>query len=661
MNERKKLLIVAFFSLSLFSCLIVQFFTIQVIEHKKWSQIARMQHEIVVAEPFKRGTFFFNTSIKKAHPQQEQAIVIDVPKFHMHVDPLSIPSKDRSLIAEKLSLTLKTDPEDYQRELQKKSRNRRLQSWLHRTQRDEIAKWWTSFARKRRIPLNALFFINDYQRSYPCGKLLGQVLHTIRDNKDVHTKQAIPTGGLEMQLNDYLKGTLGKRKLLRSPRHSLETANIIQEPEDGADIYLSINHYLQALCEEEIEKGVKRSGAKNGWAIMMHAKSGDILAMAQYPFFYPANYQDYYNNPLLTEHSRCKAVSDGYEPASTIKPLTLAIALKANEDLLKEGKPPLFRVDEKIDTRNGHFPGRIRPLEDGHPHSYLNMYMALQKSSNVYMGKITERLMKAKGAQWYYDQLEDTFSFGKKTGIELPAEHQGFLPQIGKKYRNGSLQWSLATPYSLAIGHNLRVNALQMLRAYAIIANGGYDVQARLIKKIVKEKKQEILYEGGNKEATNESKRLLSQEIIDQIVKSMKFVCHKRGTASRANISGYTQAGKTGTAKKIINGSYSNQHYFSSFIGFSPAEQAQIVIIVGINEPRVAFIPSVGKNHHAGVCAAPVFREIATRTLQYLGIKPDDPFGYPQGDPRRDYDKADLLKDVDALDQLYKTWNERSS
>lgn len=658
MNERKRLLLVSLASLSLFSLLIIQFFSIQVIQHEKWSKIARSQHEIVLAEPFKRGTFYFNTDLKKGHPQQEQAIVIDVPKFHMHADPLSIPLKDRVLLAEKLAFSLKSDASSYLIELKRKSRNRRLHSWLNRSQKEEIHKWWTSFARKRRIPLNALFFINDYQRSYPCGKLLGQVLHTIRDDKDVHTKQAIPTGGLELQLNDYLKGTLGKRKLLRSPRHSLETANMIQEPENGADVYLTINHYLQALAEEEIEKGVKQAGAKNGWVVVMQPHSGEILAMAQYPFFYPADYQDYYNNPLLTEHTRCKAVSDGYEPASTIKPLTLAICLKANEELQLEGKSPLFSDEEKVDTRNGHFPGRTKPLEDGHKHSFLNMYMALQKSSNVYMGKIIDRLMKTKGAQWYHDQLEEIFSFGKKTEIEIPAEHQGLLPEIGKKNRNGSLQWSLATPYSLAIGHNLRVNSLQMLRAYAVLANGGYDVKPHLIKKIVRGHKSEKIYEIQNEE---ERKRLLSPEIVDKVIKSMKFVCKSRGTASRANVSGYTEAGKTGTAKKIVNGDYSNQHYFSSFVGFSPSKNAQILILVAINEPRVAFIPNIGKNHHAGQCAAPIFREVATRSLQYLGTEPDDPHGYPKGDPRRDYQKADLLKEVDQLDQLYKNWNESNN
>ena len=131
--------------------------------------------------------------------------------------------------------------------------------------------------------------------------MLGAVLHTVQTVKDEKRGQAIPTGGFELAFNRYLKGVPGKRRLMRSPRNSLETGEVIASPKNGADIYFTINHCLQAIAEEEIEKGVKKSKAKSGWALMMEPRTGEILALAQYPEFYPAEYQHYLNDPLLSD------------------------------------------------------------------------------------------------------------------------------------------------------------------------------------------------------------------------------------------------------------------------------------------------------------------------------------------------------------------------
>ena len=173
--------------------------------------------------------------------------------------------------------------------------------WLDEETHRSVLQWWQGFAREHKIPRNALFFVKDYQRSYPYGKLLGQVLHTIQNQKDEKTDQALPTGGLELYFNSYLQGKNGKRRLMRSPRNSLETGEVIAYPEHGADIYLTINPYLQAIAEEEIERGVKKSKGKAGWAAMMDPRTGEILALAQYPSFTPPDYQNYFNDPHLIE------------------------------------------------------------------------------------------------------------------------------------------------------------------------------------------------------------------------------------------------------------------------------------------------------------------------------------------------------------------------
>jgi cell division protein FtsI (penicillin-binding protein 3) len=660
-DDRKRLAYVAIGLFVFFGLLIVQFYRIQIVDGDKWKKHAQAQQEWVVKEPFRRGTFWSNITIKQGHPQQPQALVMDVPKFHLHVDPSSLPEGSKHEIASKLAALLNLHQEAWEpffAEFQKQSRNRRLLMWLERETREEIMSWWTPYARKHHIARNAIFFIRDYQRSYPYGKLLGQVLHTIRDYKDEETMQGIPTGGLEGFFNDVLKGKQGKRLVVRSPRHPLALGSVIEEAENGADIYLTINHHLQAIVEEQLEIGVKRAEAKAGWAVMMDPFTGEILALAQYPFFYPEHYRDYFNNPDLIDSTRLKAVTDANEPGSTMKPLTIAILLNANEETKRRGEPPIISPDEKIAVGNGRFPGRTKPITDIHPTTYLHMPLALQKSSNIYLGRAIQRVIDRLGNQWYRQQLETVFHFGQKTGIEFPGETAGVLPLPGKLHPNGTLEWSLATPYSLVMGYNVQVNSLQMVRAYAALANGGFEIKPTLIKKIVRTRSDgsdEVLHEKIFPPKT--LKRILSKEVVDQVINMAKYCSKPGGTAFRGDVPGYTEVAKTGTSEKIVNGQYVKDKNLATFIGFTPVPHPRFVLLVAIDEPRKFLIPGIGGNAFGGVCAAPVFREIAKKALEYMGVTPDDPYGYPVGDPRRDEEKADWIKESQQLQEIYKKWN----
>lgn len=659
-SDRKRLVLVAVFLSVLFCLLVIRFYFIQIVEGDKWTQVALNQHQYVAIEPFMRGSFYSNTSVKQGHPEDEQPFVVDVPKFHLFVDPDSIPVSLKKKIAEELALLLQvpsSHKEKIHTDVHRKSRSRKLMSWLDREEKERIETWWYPFAKKEKVPRNALYFVSDYKRSYPFGTMLGSVLHTVQEEKDPQTHQSLPTGGLEMLLNPYLKGKQGKRLILRSPRHPLDTGKLIEAPENGADIYLTINHYLQAIVESELEKGVKAANAKGGWAVMMDPYTGEVLALAQTPSFDPSRYADFFNDPQLLECTRVKAVTDCFEPGSIFKPITVAICLKANEELVKRGKKPLFNPDEKIPTANGWFPGRSLPLKDGRTHQYLNMDLALQKSSNVYMARLVQRLIEQLGEEWYRKALTEIFGFGHKTQIELPAESAGLVPTPGKLHPNGKLEWSTPTPFSLAIGHNVLINSMQMVRAYAILANGGYTVHPHLIRKIVKTKAdgtKEILVDRSGYRATEQ---VLPSAITKKIVRGMKFVTKEGGTSKRADIMGYTEAGKSGTAEKIINGVYSKQNNISSFLGFTPAENPRFVLLVSLDDPEIKFIPGVGKHQLGGICASPIFREISARALQYLGVAPDDPYGYPPGDPRRDAKKADWAKEIQELKELYDKWN----
>lgn len=648
-------MILASVLLLFFSLLTIQFYKLQIIENDKWSKIADKQHYFILKEPFHRGTFYSNTSLRKAHPEKEQKLVLEVEKYHLYIDPLSIPDEVKGEMVKKLSKLLKLSGESFQKllpEFKRKSHSRKLKMWLDKGEKEGVLAWWNPFAKGHGIPLNALFFVSEYQRTYPFGKLLGQVLHTTQALRDESTSQSIPTGGLELTFNDLLQGKIGKKRLMRSPRNHLETGDVIQMPENGADIYLTINHALQAIAEEELEKGVKNCSAKSGWAVMMDPRTGEILALAQYPFFDPSHYQDYYKDPLLSQETRVKAVVDANEPGSVMKPLNMAIALKASKET------PIFSPDEKIATSKGNFKGRSKPVVDTRKHDFLNMDMAIQKSSNVYMAEIIDRVISKKGAQWYRNELVNTFGVGVKTGIELPGESKGVLPLPGKKHPNGTLEWSQGTPYALAMGYNVQMNTFQILRAHAVLANGGILVNPTLVRKIVKN--QKVILDNTDPKRVEAFPRVLPEEVAKRVVQAMKYTTKPGGTARKADVWGFTEAGKTSTSHKLVNGTYCKESNVANFVGFAPVEDPAFILIVTMDEPECKFIPGVGKNHHGGIAAAPVFREIARRTLEYLGRDLDDPYGFPMQDPRFDKNKADWMPETRRLQEMYEKWNSRT-
>lgn len=661
---KKRLVLISLSIFFLYCLLIAQYFKIQIIEGSKWEKKALSQHEFVLKEPAKRGAFFSNNSLKKGHFEKPTAFVVDVTKFHLFIDPVSISDQHKNEIIDNLSLLLGLQKEELKVELQRKSRSRKIANFLDKEKKESVLKWWAPFAKKNKIPKNSLFFVTDYQRSYPYNKMLGQVLHTIRDFKDETTNEGVPTGGLEAYFNEALKGKEGKRIMLRSPLNSLEIDKVIEKPVDGADIHLTINHCIQAIAEEELEKGVKRANAKGGWAVMMNPQTGEILAFAQYPFFDPSRYKEFFNDKEKIENAKVKPLTDAFELGSIMKPITIAICLKAQEE--QNVKNFASFANEKIDTSRSSFPGRgSKPLKDTHFHNYLNMYMAIQKSSNVYMAVSIDRVISKMGNDWYRSMLVNTFGFGKKTGIELPGEATGLIPTPGKLHPNGALEWSLPTPYSLAMGHNMLATSIQMLRAYAVFGNGGFLVKPTLIRKSTKKNdlgEEIVTLDNTTPSRLKKFPKVLSKEICNEVMKAMKYTTKNGGTASLASIPGYSEAGKTGSAEKIIDGSYSKKRHVSSFIGFAPAnlkDQPKLVLLVTIDDPEYRILEGGTRTHLGGWCAAPIFREIAKRTLEYLGFEPDDPHGYPQGDPRFVPEKADWVKEVKELKELYDSWNKK--
>jgi len=646
-------------TLVLFGTLAAQFFRIQIIEHEKWEQRANGQHYFVIKEAFRRGTFYGNTSIQPGYEGRRVPFAIDVPLYHLYADPKGLPEEVRGEIQEQVIRFFSPPMKEAKKigtELARRSRSRRLVSWIPEQQRALFLSWWRPFAKRQKLASNALYFVLDFRRLHPMGHLLGQVLHTIQERRDEVTGKASPTGGLELSMNSLLEGSVGYRRLMRSPHNSLETGEVLQQPVHGADVELTINPVLQAIVESELEKGVRQFKAKAGMAILAEPRTGQILAMAQCPFFIPDKYSDYFNDVSLSERSKITAITDAREPGSPMKALTVALALKANREQREKGRPPLFSPIEKIPTSSGIFPGRgkNRPLKDVTCHPFLNLYMAMQKSSNIYMAILAQRMVTTMGERWYRDQLVRSFGLFSKTGVELVGESVGVLPTPG----NASSGWSKAAPYSLAIGYNLQTSALQMVRAFCVIANGGVLPELTMVRKVVSEEKG-VLVDNTQQEREERFPRVLEKEDVSELLRALRFVTKKGGTSSKADVFGYTEVGKSGTAMKLVDGKYSSNAHFASFIGFAPAENPAFVLYVALEEPWVGHITGRGFNHRGGTCAAPIFREVARRTLEFLGVREDDPYGYPPNDPRADVTKADWHQEVEKLAMLYKKWNSR--
>lgn len=639
-------------------CLLTgHYYYIMIVQSARWQEKAQRQYSKTIVQIPKRGIFYSNTSILTTHPNEDVPLVVDVERFRLHADPLAIPEELRSQVVQHLVDYLQLSKEQQEQllvDLSRKTHFRRLLTPLSRAQRSKVLAWWNAFAKRQQLPANALFFTVEYQRSYPFGKLLGQVLHTLADYRDEKTLEALPTGGLELHFNALLKGKIGKKPCLQSPRHLLEVVQAPNEqPLEGVDFHLTINHYLQAVAEEELAKGVKEAQAAGGWVVMMDPFTGHILALAQYPFFYPEQYRLYFNDKTRVEETKVKAICDANEIGSLMKPFTLAICLQANKLLKAAGKPSFFEPEEKIATLDGRFPGRKKPITDVHPKRFVNMDMGLQKSSNVYMARLVERMLRVVPQEWYRQQIVK-LGFGEKTGIELPAESAGMVPTIGKMHPNGALEWSKATPYSLAMGYNILASSLQMVRAYAVLANGGWLVQPTLVRRA--ERRNEVLID--HTTAVQKVGPILDPDVIQRVLQAMKYVTKYGGTAASANLWGYTEAGKTATTEKIVKGQYSKNNNLATFVGIAPLSHPRFVLLVAIDEPAPIYIPGKGKNSQAGTCAAPIFQKIGTRALEYLGEPFDDPYGFPSSDKRFDSQRADWYKESRVLRELFNEWNQ---
>jgi cell division protein FtsI/penicillin-binding protein 2 len=419
--------------------------------------------------------------------------------------------------------------------------------------------------------------VREPQRHYPNGTLGAHVLGYINAAQN-------GVAGLEAGLDARLRGQDGKLQLEKDA-----AGNAFSQEERaalaGGRIVTTLDVVLQHKVERALAQALAETRADSISAIVLDPANGEILALANAPTFDPAARWQGSEPEQIVRRNR--AIADVYEPGSVLKMVTYSAAIE-------EG---LARPDEKLNCR-GPFMNGPHPISDVHSYSELTVAQALAKSSNV--GSI--RLALRVGKDRFADYLT-RFGFGQKTGIDLPGEEVGLLRPIK--------HWESTSLPSMSIGYGIGVTALQAVTAMSAIANRGLWVQPHVVKKVVSaDASQRVLLE------VQPQTRRVMREATAEVIKSMLAGVVETGTARNAvQLASYTAAGKTGTAKKVINGRYSESAYYASFAGFVPATNPRFAIIVVLDTPKGA--------HQGGQVAAPIFNQIAQAALGDYGVLPD--------------------------------------
>src|SRR5215217_2935186 len=500
--------------------------------------------------------------------RQGRQLARSVQTVSLFLDPdgLDVETLDRN--AQQLAQSLGLKQAELTKDFRKAHQEKRRFVWIARRLDADFANKIVA------MNLPGIRMQLESKRYYPNGPLAAHVLGYVGlDGKGL--------GGLEQFYNSKISGESGRLFLERDANGKpYESYEIASKP--GQTVVLTIDQSIQYQAEQALQAAVQRSRAKSGTVIVLDPRSGEILALANAPTFDPNKVAD-----ARAETRSNWALQNIYEPGSTFKVVAFSAALEKK----------LARVDERIDCQMGAITVAGRVVHDHHSFGSLTIPEALAKSSNVAAIKLGLRV----GDQTMYDYIR-RFGFGSRTGIELPGETNGILRKVE--------HWQPSSIGSIAIGQEIGVTPVQMVAAFGALANDGLRVAPHLIR--------EVRDAGGNVvyRAQPEQRRVISAETAIALRGMLEGVT-LNGTAKKAQLDGYSAAGKTGTAQKIDpkTKTYSATKFVGSFVGFAPVSNPRVVIIVVIDEPAGAY--------HGGDVAAPVFREVAEQILPALGVEPD--------------------------------------
>ena len=423
-------------------------------------------------------------------------------------------------------------------------------------------------ARVVELNIPGVFLQREYRRFYPAGEVAAHLIGiTDIDEKGQE--------GLELAYQDELMGKPGSRRVIKDRLGRIvEDVESIRAPQQGRDLTLSIDLKIQYIAYRELKAAVEAHKAKAGGIVVLDARTGEVLAMANLPAYNPNN-----RGRIEPQRSRNRALTDLFEPGSTLKPFTVAAALEAGR----------VRPDTIITTGNGRMMVGKRTISDVHPAGAITVEQVIQKSSNVGAAKIALGLPAQ--AMW---EMFARSGFGAVPDSGYPGEGSGRLRPYQK--------WKPIEQATMSYGHGISVSLLQLARAYTIFANDGELKPVTLLKR----------------EEPEAGAQVISSKSAHALRRMLELAVQSGGTAPRAQVAGYRVAGKTGTAHKLENGRYAAAKYVSSFVGFAPVSEPRLIVAVMIDEP------SAGQ-HYGGAVAAPVFREVTAATLRTLSVPPDAP------------------------------------
>lgn len=417
------------------------------------------------------------------------------------------------------------------------------------------------------LNIAGVYLQREYRRYYPAGEVAAHVLGFT--NIDDAGQE-----GLELAYNDWLRGASGRKMVMKDRLgRTIKHVESIQAAQPGNDLTLSIDRRLQYLAYRELKRAVLEYKAKSASAVILDTKTGEVLAMVNQPSYNPNN-----RSKLNSKHLRNRAVTDVFEPGSTIKPFTVAAALESGR----------FKPESVVNTSPGYFNIGKYVVQDVRNYGQIDLATILSKSSNIGASKLALAI-KAKDLTDVHSRI----GFGFISGSGFPGEVGGILNMPNEK--------QLVEKATLSYGYGLSVTPLQLARAYAAIANDGV-MPAVSFTRI--------------EEIENKTK-VLSQKHAKQIREMLETVVSEKGTGKLATVSGYRIAGKTGTVKKANAGGYSDDRYVAVFAGMAPVSNPRLAMVVTINEPK-------GDVYYGGKVAAPVFSKVMSGALRLMDVAPDN-------------------------------------
>jgi len=526
--------------------------TLQIIDSEKYAIIAKKQSQTrEIISPL-RGVIF---------DRNMNPFVSNIFRVSVIVDPYKLKNPDS--VATLLSSVFGKTKQEYFEKLINKN-----ESSFYIERKSEL----NDLKGLDTVRIDGFEVFKEPSRYYNLGQTAAQIIgYNDLDNKGV--------SGIELSFNKDMTGKDGYMISRKDGRgNKRPDINYIQkEPESGANIVLTIDKNIQQIAEEELANGISSYNATKGKVVVVSVKTGELLGMCTYPTFDPNNIKK-----EDTAGMKNAVISDIYEPGSTFKLITASAILEEK----------LSNANNVINTESGRYKIYGMDIFDSYSASALTFQEAVEKSSNIGFVKLSQIL----GAERFFKYARD-FGFGIYTGIELNGENRGYLKRP-IDYTNGSLEF-------MSIGYQVAINALQLTMAYSAIANNGMLMKPFIVKKIVSPDGR-ILQES----MPSPVRQVVSEATAKELTRMLKGVV-ERGTGVDAKIEGISIAGKTGTTQKLVDGEYSNSSHISSFIGYFPADNPEIIITIIIDEPK--------NGYYGGKVAAPVFQKIASRLIDYIG------------------------------------------